>query len=313
MYCFKRYKIRVRKHMNSKKNYILIVNPISGGIDKSDIIKSTQEFAKAGSIKLTVYETTGKNDEAAIKNLHNHHHFERAIIVGGDGTIKLAAESLENEDIIFGVLPAGSANGLAIDLNLSNVLEENLQIAFYGNALAIDIISINNMRCLHLSDIGLNARLIKNYDEGSIRGKLGYALHTIKTLSENIEPLHAIIEFDNQRLETEANVIIMANSQKYGTGVVINPSGRIDDGKFEIVVFKNLDLLMIGKILLGNMPVESSDIEIISTNKARITTSSPVNFQIDGEYCNQITKLDLRILPNHIKIAIPQAIENISK
>src|SRR5690606_26148786 len=106
----------------------------------------------------------------------------------------------------------------------------------------------------------------KNYEEGNIRGKLGYALHTIKTLSQNNEPLQALIECNGIQLSTEANVIIIANSQKYGTGVVINPNGRIGDGKFEIVVFKNLDLLMVGKILLGNMPLESNDIEIISAD-----------------------------------------------
>lgn len=300
--------------MNSNKNYILVVNPISGGMDKSKIIESIQEFAHTGSINLTVYETTGKDDESTIKNLYKLHHFERVLIAGGDGTIKLVAEALEDQDIIYGILPSGSANGLAKDLNLPDVLAENLQIAFYGNTVAIDIISINGMKCLHLSDIGLNARLIKSYEEGNIRGKLGYALHTIKTLSQNTEPLQALIECNEIRLDTEANVIIIANSQKYGTGVVINPDGKIDDGKFEIVVFKNLDLLMVGKILLGNMPIESNDIEIISADNARITTSSPVSFQIDGEYCDQITKLDIKILPNHIKVALPELIEeNASK
>ena len=292
--------------MSSNKNYLLVVNPISGGINKSDLIDLVHDFAATGSINLTVYKTTGEDDISNIKELWNQHQFERAIIAGGDGTIKMVAEAFEDTDIIYGILPSGSANGLAKDLDLPNVFEENLQIAFYGEPVAIDIISINGMKCLHLSDIGLNARLIKNYEEGSIRGKLGYALHTIKTLSQNVEPFHAVIDCAERRIETEANVIIMANSQKYGTGVVINPNGKIDDGKFEIVIFKNLDWLMVGKILLGNMPIEGTDIEIISTDKARIVTSGPVNFQIDGEYCDQISELDLHIIPNHIKVAIPK-------
>jgi len=292
--------------MSLNKNYILVVNPISGGIDKANLIESVQQFASLGSINLTVYNTTGEDDILNIKALWDKHQFERAIIAGGDGTIKMVAEAFEDTDIIYGILPSGSANGLAKDLDLPDVLEENLEIAFHGEPLAIDIISINGMKCLHLSDVGLNARLIKNYEEGSIRGKLGYALHTIKTLSQNVEPFHAVIESAERRIETEANVIIMANSQKYGTGVVINPNGRIDDGKFEIVIFKNLDWLMVGKILLGNMPIEGTDIEIISTDKAKIITSGPVNFQIDGEYCDQVSELNVHIIPNHIKVAIPK-------
>jgi diacylglycerol kinase family enzyme len=58
-------------------------------------------------------------------------------------------------------------------------------------------------------------------------------------------------------------MIVIANSQKYGTGVTINPNGAMDDGKFELVILKNLDLVVLGKIISGNMPLDSVDVEII--------------------------------------------------
>jgi hypothetical protein len=39
----------------------------------------------------------------------------------------------------------------------------------------------------------------------------------------------------------------------------------MNDGKFEIIILKNLDLVVFGKIITGNMPLESEDISIIST------------------------------------------------
>jgi diacylglycerol kinase family enzyme len=51
-------------------------------------------------------------------------------VAGGDGTIKMVAEAMENYDVIIGILPAGSANGLAVDLNLPTTIEENLEIVF---------------------------------------------------------------------------------------------------------------------------------------------------------------------------------------
>lgn len=291
--------------MNSNKNYLLVVNPISGGVDKSTLIESIKTFALQELINLTLYETTGKEDELAIKNLSKTQPFERVLVMGGDGTIKLVAEALEGADVIFGIIPSGSANGLARDLNLPEDFEESMEVAFYGKSIAIDIILINGMKCLHLSDIGLNARLIKNYEEGGMRGKIGYTFQTLKTLSQESEVIHAVIETKDKKIETDASVIIIANSQKYGTGVVINPDSKIDDNKFEIVIFKELDWQIVGKTLLGNMPINDPTIKIISTSKARITTLNPVHFQIDGEYCQEVTSLDISILPNHIKIAIP--------
>jgi diacylglycerol kinase family enzyme len=100
-------------------------------------------------------------------------------------------------------------------------------------------------------------------------------------------------------------MVVIANAKKYGTGVVINPDGVINDGKFELVILKNLDLVVFVKIITGNLPLNSDDIEIISTDKATITTSLPVSFQIDGEYCGEQTQLDIQILPKQMKIAVP--------
>lgn len=288
-----------------KKKYILVVNPISGDVDKSEILNKTMAFAIEYDVEIIVYETSGDNDETAIIELYNLHKPERILIAGGDGTIKMVGEALEKQDVIFGILPAGSANGLAVDLNLPSTLEENLDIAFHNHFMEMDMISINGKKSIHLSDLGLNAELVKNYENGSTRGKLGYALQVITTLTELEEPFTAKIEVNNETIECVARMIVIANSQKYGTGVTINPDGVMNDGKFEIVILKNLDLVVFGKIITGNIPVNSEDVEIISSDKAIITTTSPVSFQIDGEYIGEEMQLDIKILPSQMKVAIP--------
>lgn len=134
---------------------------------------------------------------------------------------------------------------------------------------------------------------------------MGYALQAFNTLAGLKPPFHAVVETHLGRIETEARMVVVANSQKYGTGVAINPNGVMNDGKFEIVILKNLDLIVFSKILSGNMPVENDDVEIISTDKAVVTTNSPVSFQIDGEYCDEVTRLEVEILPNQMRVAVP--------
>ena len=291
--------------MSSLKNYILVVNPISGDVDKTEIIQIATDFAQNEKVNLIVFETTGKNDEEKIQKLQEENDAERIIVVGGDGTIKMVAEAVQDHNVILGIIPGGSANGLSVDLDLPDEIEENLKIAFRNNYMEMDMISINGKKSLHLSDIGINAELVKNYENSNVRGKLGYALQAINTLTGLKEPFIAKIETKNKTVETEARMVVVANSQKYGTGVTINPDGVMNDGKFEIVILKNLDLIVFGKILSGNMPIESGDVEIISTDKAIITTNVPVSFQIDGEYCDEVSRLEVAILPNQMKVAIP--------
>ena len=288
-----------------KKNVLLVVNPVSGAVDKLEFIDAIADYATNEKLNLVLYKTTGQNDISEIKALYESNLPERIIIVGGDGTIKMVAEATEDKDVILGILPAGSSNGLAVDLDLMRTLEENLDIAFHNHYIELDTIVINGQKCFHLSDLGLNAELVKNYEKSQIRGKWGYFLQSINTLMDLAEPFTATITANNKTIESEARMVVIANSKKYGTGIVINPDGVMNDGKFELVVLKNLDLIIFSEIILGNMPLNPEDIEIISTDNATIKTNFPVSFQIDGEYCGTETELKINISPNKIKVAIP--------
>ncbi|WP_396140169.1 diacylglycerol/lipid kinase family protein [Flavobacterium sp.] len=287
-----------------KKNIIIVVNPVSGALEKKEIVDSTLLFAKNENLEPILYETSGKKDVENIKNLYNIHKPERIIIIGGDGTIRMVAEAIAKEDVILGIIPAGSANGFALDLDLQLTLEKNLEVAFLHQFMEVDIITINDKISIHLSDLGLNAELIKNYEQGEIHGKWGYALNTITTLFDSGEPFTAKVKANNETFGYVAIMIVIANAKKYGTGVVINPNGVMNDGKFELVILKNFDLIIFGQIISGNMPSDPDDVEIISTDKATIELDAPVSFQIDGEYCGTETKLDIKILHKQLKIAV---------
>lgn len=288
-----------------KKTVIMVVNPISGDMDKVAFTEAAQAFAEKENLEFILFETTGDGDIAKIKALYEQHKPQRILVAGGDGTIKEVAEAVEHHDVIIGILPAGSANGLSVDLDLPDALEENLKIAFSDKVMEMDMICINGKKSLHLSDLGLNAQLVKNYENSSTRGMIGYALQAITTLSEQEEPFEATITANNQTITCVARMIVIANSQKYGTGVTINPDGVMNDGRFEIVILKNLDLLVFGKIITGNMPADPEDVEIISTDKAKISLNTAVSFQIDGEFIGQEKALDIYILPGQMKVAIP--------
>lgn len=288
-----------------KKNVLMVVNPVSGGIDKLVFIDAARLFAVKENLNFILYTTTGNDDLSKIKELYSIYKPERIIIAGGDGTIKMVAEAMEKQNVILGILPAGSANGLAVELNLIKTLEENLNIAFHNEGTEMDMVVINGKKSMHLSDLGLNAELVKNYEMSDVRGMWGYALQAITTLIDLEEPFIATIQANNQTMVCMARMIVIANSKKYGTGVVINPDGVVNDGKFELVILKNLDLVVFVKIITGNIPINTEDVEVISTDKATITTNFPVSFQIDGEYCGEQTKLDIEILPKQMKIAIP--------
>ncbi len=291
--------------MGEIKTVLLVLNPISGGIDKSQLVEQVKKEVVNIFANLIVFRTKGENDIANLEKTIEDLNPCRIICAGGDGTIKLVAEALRSRKIPIGIIPVGSANGLATNLGLPATIGEQIKIALSNTLNSIDIIFIDNEFCLHMSDFGLNAELIRNYEKSNVRGKLGYLLQSIPTLVESEYPFNFVIEVNNKIIETEGILLVIANARSYGTGATVNPKGLINDGKFEILIFKNFDVIEILKTLRNEVELNPDFVEVIQTTEARISCIKPVAFQIDGEFIGEKQDVNVTIKPQELLIASP--------
>ncbi len=289
------------------KKILFIVNPISGGVDKSEMTAMVKAVCKKKEIELVTLKTTGKNDVEKIKAVLVDKKLDRVIVAGGDGTIKTVAAALKGTDIPLAILPLGSANGMVANLNFPITQEEQLELAFTGTFQTIDLLKLNGELCLHIADMGINAELVKNYEEGTLRGKLGYALKTIPTLWNSTYPFTFEITANGVTKDREGVLLAFANARSYGTGATINPEGKLDDGKMEIIVFKSLDIIEIFRTLGDTYDFDTEVVEILSTDKAVVKCKSPVPFQIDGEYIGETTEVTASIFKEKLILVVPES------
>ena len=294
--------------MQEKQRVLFIVNPISGGIDKTDIVDQVKERMKKTRAEIYIYYTSGENDKEEVSKIVDDFEPQRILITGGDGSIKLIAEVLQNREVPIGLIPAGSANGLAENLELPSTTEMLLDIAFGNNFVEVDCIMINDELCLHISDIGLNAALIKNYEEGNVRGKLGYIIQSIPTLIKSDFPFRFKLQINGKTIRREAVLLAIANAKKYGTGSKINPQGKFNDGKFEILVFKKFDIPQILRTFQEDFEPDTDFLEIFPATEVSIECEKNVPFQIDGEYRGEICKVEAKISSYKLKMAAPHSL-----
>lgn len=230
------------------------------------------------------------------------------VAVGGDGTIKLLAECLINTKIPLGILPAGSANGLAKELGIPDVYEEALNVVVKAYRKKIHLLNINEHICIHLSDIGLNAHAIKKFESLPGRGMWGYIRASLKVL--RINPLMKVeMRLNNQVIIRKAHMIVIANATRYGSGAVINPLGRLDDHLFEVVVVKKISLSELFKMIFSHNPYDSNKTEIFQTTQLSLHATKKVFFQIDGEYLGKVNEVRAIILPEALEIIVPAPID----
>jgi diacylglycerol kinase (ATP) len=293
-------------HNHEALKLLFIINPVSGGKEKHDWEASIREYFKERPHNTEFYLLTGISDKISIQSYIERIKPDRVIAVGGDGTVKMLAELLKETPIALGIVPAGSANGMAKELNIPLKIDEALDVITTGNCIKIDLIRINEEDiCIHLSDVGLNALLIK-YFERSKRGLWGYGRAVFKVLWQK-QKMKLTIKTDDKEVKRYAYMVVLANARKYGTGANINPDGDLSDGRFEVVIVRKLNILEILKAIFTDRSFHPKRIEVFSTKNAEVHIHRKAYFQVDGEFMGKTNSVKARILPSIINIMVPVA------
>lgn len=287
---------------------LFVINPGSGS-DSTDWSQEIETYFRFlnHSIELLLLETDCS--EQTIKEKIASVNPDKVVAVGGDGTINLVAGCLLKKNIPLGILPAGSANGLAKELGISEVPEEAIHVIVAGIAKKMHVTMVNDRLCIHLSDIGFNAYVIKKFESENIRGIWGYLKATTKALW-NVLFMNAVMQvsmtIDHEIIETTAAMIVIANATRYGSGALINPSGSLEDDLFEVIVVKKISVIEIFKMLVSHAPFNPDKTVVFQTRSLNMWSTKKVHFQVDGEYLGKVNKIEAILKPAAIEIIVPK-------
>lgn len=289
-------------------DFLFVVNPSSGNQWKNTIEKRISRFMKEQDLSWDILKTKGSGDSDRIDDAIEKLQPEAIVAVGGDGTLNLVATQLLHKNIPMGIIPAGSANGLAFDLDIPSDIEQALRKILKKNVEAIDVLLLNDTYyCLHLADAGLNANVVKRFEEEGSRGMYGYALQLVKELFSKKEYFRFQMNNPPEAKEMKSEMLVISNAKSYGTGASINPEGKINDGKFELVTIKPFPWWHILRLLLSAFMGKlhkMQNVRTISTHEASVTFKEPVDLQIDGEVVEGLRNLKVKVLAGALKVIL---------
>ncbi len=286
---------------------LFVVNPISGGRDKQVFLQSARLFCQKYGIDSHYYHTTGKDDIRVLRKKIKRIRPDRVASIGGDGTTLMTSMALRNTGIPFGIIPMGSANGMARELGVnSDPMEAFIELVVSQVIVPLDMVCVNKEHySIHLGDVGINAMLVENFAKDERRGWLAYAKYFVEVV-KNAPMFRAAIEIDGKTYEHQAYAVVIANTRMYGTGAIINPLGNPHDGKFEIVVVKQSDLSVLINLGLTAFTEKAIDAlrpyyDIYQVTAAKIQLDSPMTFQLDGEVIGKQDFLEAEIIPAGVR------------
>lgn len=289
---------------------LLLYNPKSGtGRPEGFKEQLLNAISERGDLK-EVFVLEGSDAERKLKTSVQGAKPDLLIAAGGDGTVTLAAKALmEYEDCALGILPLGSANGLAYELGIPEDWRAAVDVCLNGKTERIDVVVFNEAHyCLHIADFGMNARIVRRFEQEKMRGMIGYFRQFIREIFAS-KPERYAVEANGKTVRRKAHMVAFANATKYGTGAVINPGGSIKDGLVEICMIKRYPWWGVFAItwdfFRGSLR-SSRFVKFISCKEARVVNYSGQPLQIDGEVFGEFGEVTLKVLHQALPVRIAQ-------
>lgn len=259
------------------------------------------------------------------------------LAAGGDGTVRAVAEALRDTSIPLALVPVGTGNLLArnLDLSLTN-LDESVATAFTGTERRIDLGIATITRdgteseehvFLVMAGLGLDAKMIKNTNTKLKKavGWLAYVDAGLRSLHE-IKPVRLRYSLDEGPQRTvNVHTILIGNCGALPGGILVMPEAKPDDGILDIaalrprgpfgwlnvwnkVVWENgvLRKSALGRAII-DLSKDVKDVTYLRGRELRMTVDSPEEFQLDGDEFGEATSVHAWVDPGGLTVKVPAA------
>lgn len=231
--------------MESKRNILFIINPISGTGKKKVIEKLLDEHLDKSNINYQIRYTEYAGHAAVIAlEVVTNGSFDSVVAVGGDGSVNEVASGLINSGISMGVIPTGSGNGFARHLGIALKLEAAIEQINKGIVQTVDTGLVDDTNFVGVAGVGFDAYISKRFDEASTRGFWTYLKLTVSEYLKYKEREYKI-DVDGNIMNTKALFVCFCNSCQWGNDVFIAPNASTKDGKLRLVIVKKMPLIAV--------------------------------------------------------------------
>lgn len=234
---------------------------------------------------------------------------ELIFVWGGDGTVQRVIDAVAGAPVTLAVLPAGTANLFATNLDIPKDLQEAVRIGFEGTRRQLDVGWLNGEHFAVMAGTGLDALMIRDADAGlkDTVGRLAYVWTGAKNVKQ--EPVKMRVEVDGQKwFKGDVSCLLVGNVGHVIGGISAFPDARPDDGRLNIGVVTAsgaLDWLRtLSRSAIGD--VEGSPfVETTSGEVFDVRLDEALPYELDGGVRKKSKRLRFKVKPAAITVCVP--------
>ena len=230
------------------------------------------------------------------------------VVAGGDGTVNGAIPALIEAGKPIGILPLGTANDLALTLDIPADPVAAAGVIARGTTRRIDVGKVNDAYFLNVASIGLSVKIAQKQDEELKRqwGIFSYVVAAASALNE-AERFAARITCGERSEDVRAYQIAIGNGIHFGGGLTVSPEAAIDDGLLDVYAIETAsvaELIALAPRLRDGTLVQRDDVAFFRGALVRVETPEPMPVNTDGEVTTQ-TPAEFSVLKGALAMFAP--------
>jgi diacylglycerol kinase (ATP) len=276
---------------NESKEWVFIVNPVAGNHFAKTLVPKIENEILIRNIAADIVLTERKGHATEIARKYIDMGAKYIIAVGGDGTLnEIATALVSNNEVVLGIIPAGTGNDFVQILGFPNRFEEHhWDIFFNKNIERLDVGSCNGIPFFNGMGLGFDAEVAaQNYvDEGMVKkgGKDKYIWHIVSTLLFFREK-HMKTISDSDEHETNCFMNTVSIGRRFAGSFFLTPKAIANDGLFDVCSIKKLSLYHRFRILLmvpKGTHINDKRVNYYNAQNIQLEFPKRVPFHVDGE------------------------------
>ncbi len=285
----------------------VVANPVTVG-DPEGLRAEIKR--RAGEAEVLWYETTPDDPGRGQARQALADGADLVLVCGGDGTVTACAVTLAGSGVPLALVPTGTGNLLARNLDLPLDVPAALDVAFAGGRREIDVLDAGQTRFTVMAGVGIDAAMIRDTDDRAKQrhGWAAYVGGVVRALRDDPRARYEIVVDDQPPVRVRALGVLVGNVGRLQGGMALLPDADPADGQLDVIALTPRtwrDLPVLAARIVRRRPDAGPQARTLRGRRVSLRADRPVPLEFDGDYAGPTDRLDVEVAAERVAVCVP--------